>query len=80
MVGSFGVGELTPGVESAAGVAGWVGMAFAVVGAVGARGGGVVAAAGPVRTGCACGVEVDVGVVFAAVEVVVIDGSGCLGR
>ena len=52
MVGSFGVGELTPGVMSLAGVAGWVGKVLDAVAELGAVGGGVLVAAGPASGVC----------------------------
>ena len=76
MVGSFGVGELTPRVMSVAGVAGWVGRVLDAVAELGAVGGGVLVAAGPASGVCAGAVVEAVGAVVVAVGVVLIDGSG----
>ena len=80
MVGSFGVGELTVGVELAAGVAGCAGIVLAAVGAVCAAGGGDLAAAGPVSTGCVGRVEGAAVAVLGDVVIVPIDGSDCPGK
>ena len=77
MVGSFGVGELTVGVELAAGVAGCAGKVLAAVGAVCAAGGGDLAAAGPVRVGSVGNVEDAAVEDHGDVVNMPIDGSGC---
>ena len=79
-VGSFGVAELTPGVELCAGVAGWVGAELEVEVAFAADSGGDLVAAGPASSGCVGDVVVAVGAVVAAVGGDRSAGRGCPGR
>ena len=79
MAGSCGVGELSVGVQLAAGVAGCAGTVLAAVGAVCAVGGGDLVAARPVRVGNVGGVEGAAVEDHGDVVNMPIDGSGCPG-